>query len=145
MRCRRLQTGAGQRPGCANRATRELTNERRLLALLLTDKGLVGFTVPPTMPSGDHWVRVESIALDKERTVGRTEICLSCARLTVAGGGNGTSGPRLSFPAHTAPMTPVCSGRITPFRPVTLSPAPQCRLGRSLVCKDGEGLALQWR
>ncbi|KAE8448037.1 hypothetical protein EG329_009960 [Mollisiaceae sp. DMI_Dod_QoI] len=58
----------------------------------------VNFTMPRNIPNGDYILRVESIALHQAQAVGGAQIYLSCAQVSVTGGGNGTPGPLVAIP-----------------------------------------------
>ncbi|SPO07451.1 related to cellulose binding protein CEL1 [Cephalotrichum gorgonifer] len=79
---------------------------------------VVEFTVPQNIPSGDYLVRVESIALHQAQSVGGAQIYLSCAQVTVTGGGNGTPEPLVSFPGAYRANDP---GLLWSYYPVATS------------------------
>ncbi|KAF2198091.1 hypothetical protein GQ43DRAFT_379521 [Delitschia confertaspora ATCC 74209] len=54
--------------------------------------------IPSSLPSGDYLFRVEHIALHSAGSVGGAQFYISCAQVTVTGGGNGSPGPLVSFP-----------------------------------------------
>lgn len=62
------------------------------------NKGTVSVTIPKNTPSGDYLLRVEHIALHSASTTNGAQFYISCAQITVTGGGNGTPGPLVSFP-----------------------------------------------
>lgn len=82
------------------------------------DTEVVEFTVPQSIPSGDYLVRVESIALHQAQAVGGAQIYLSCAQVTVTGGGSGTPGPLVSIPGAYSANDP---GLLWSYYPVPTS------------------------
>lgn len=50
------------------------------------------------MPSGEYLLRIEHIALHGASSVNGAQLYISCAQLSVTGGGSGTPGPLVSFP-----------------------------------------------
>ncbi|TVY73193.1 putative endo-beta-1,4-glucanase D [Lachnellula suecica] len=58
----------------------------------------VSFTIPPSTPAGDYLFRVEHIALHTATAAGGAQFYISCAQITVTGGGSGTPGPLVAFP-----------------------------------------------
>lgn len=84
----------------------------------LSDTEVVEFTVPQSIPSGDYLVRVESIALHQAQAPGGAQIYLSCAQVTVTGGGNGSPGPLVAFPGAYRANDP---GLLWSYYPVATS------------------------
>nr|QDV60872.1 LPMO9H [Malbranchea cinnamomea] len=66
----------------------------------------VQVTIPSSLPSGDYLLRVEQIGLHSASSVNGAQFYLSCAQLTVTGGGNGNPGPLVSFPGAYSPTDP---------------------------------------
>ncbi|KFY19539.1 hypothetical protein V493_07915 [Pseudogymnoascus sp. VKM F-4281 (FW-2241)] len=62
-------------------------------------------TIPKSLPSGDYLLRVEHIGLDTAMFPG-AEFFVSCAQITVTGGGSGNPGPLVSFPGAYSPTDP---------------------------------------
>ncbi|KAH8714792.1 glycosyl hydrolase family 61-domain-containing protein [Phaeosphaeriaceae sp. PMI808] len=62
------------------------------------NKGSVSVTIPRATPSGDYLLRIEHIALHGASQPNGAQFYISCAQLTVTGGGSGTPGPLVSFP-----------------------------------------------
>ncbi|OAL06131.1 hypothetical protein IQ06DRAFT_313294 [Phaeosphaeriaceae sp. SRC1lsM3a] len=62
------------------------------------NKGSVTANIPKNLPSGDYLLRIEHIALHQASNAGGAQFYISCAQLTVTGGGSGTPGPLVSFP-----------------------------------------------
>ena len=58
----------------------------------------VSFQLPAALPSGQYLARVEHIALHSASTSGGAQFYISCAQISVTGGGNGTPGPLVAFP-----------------------------------------------
>lgn len=55
-------------------------------------------TIPKNTPSGDYLLRIEHIALHQASNLNGAQFYISCAQITVTGGGSGTPGPLVSFP-----------------------------------------------
>lgn len=62
------------------------------------DKTSFTFTIPKSLPSGDYLLRAENIAIHAASTTGGAQFYISCAQITVTGGGFGTPGPTISLP-----------------------------------------------
>ncbi|KAF7965329.1 hypothetical protein HWV62_44474 [Athelia sp. TMB] len=58
------------------------------------------FTLPKSLPSGDYLLRSEHIAIHSASYYGGAQFYLSCAQITVTGGGSGTPGPLVAFPGE---------------------------------------------
>lgn len=56
------------------------------------------FTIPRSLPSGDYLLRAENIAIHAASSSGGAQFYISCAQITVTGGGSGTPGPTISLP-----------------------------------------------
>lgn len=63
-----------------------------------TDATSLGFTIPKATPTGDYIARIEHIGLHSAAQTNGAQFYLSCAQITVTGGGSGTPGPLVSFP-----------------------------------------------
>jgi len=55
-------------------------------------------TIPENVPSGDYLLRIEHIALHGASQVNGAQFYISCAQITVTGGGSGTPSPLVAFP-----------------------------------------------
>jgi hypothetical protein len=62
------------------------------------DKGSITANIPKNLPSGDYLLRIEHIALHQASNAGGAQFYISCAQISVTGGGSGTPGPLVSFP-----------------------------------------------
>ncbi|KAF2709565.1 lytic polysaccharide monooxygenase [Pleomassaria siparia CBS 279.74] len=62
------------------------------------NKGTVSVTIPKATPSGDYLLRVEHIALHQASNLNGAQLYISCAQVTVTGGGSGSPSPLVSFP-----------------------------------------------
>ncbi|KAH7078377.1 glycosyl hydrolase family 61-domain-containing protein [Paraphoma chrysanthemicola] len=62
------------------------------------NKGSVSVTIPKNTPSGDYLLRIEHIALHQANNVNGAQFYISCAQITVTGGGNGSPSPLVAFP-----------------------------------------------
>jgi len=61
-------------------------------------KSQVTVPIPKSLPSGDYLFRVEHIGLHSAGSAGGAQFYISCAQITVKGGGNGSPSPLVSFP-----------------------------------------------
>jgi len=68
------------------------------LAWASMNKGSVSVTIPKNTPSGDYLLRIEHIALHGASQPNGAQFYISCAQITVTGGGSGTPSPLVSFP-----------------------------------------------
>jgi hypothetical protein len=64
----------------------------------VSDMANITFTIPKSLPSGDYLIRVEDIALHVASTFGGAQFYISCAQVTVTGGGSGTPKPLVAIP-----------------------------------------------
>lgn len=62
------------------------------------DRDSFTFTIPKSLPSGDYLFRAENIAIHAASSAGGAQFYISCAQITVTGGGSGTPGPTISLP-----------------------------------------------
>ncbi|KAF4619042.1 hypothetical protein G7Y89_g14804 [Cudoniella acicularis] len=66
----------------------------------------LNFTIPKATPSGDYLARLEHIGLHAAGQKNGAQFYLSCAQITVTGGGSGTPSPLVSFPGAYSPTDP---------------------------------------
>jgi hypothetical protein len=62
------------------------------------DRDSFTFTIPKSLPSGDYLLRAENIAIHAASSANGAQFYISCAQITVTGGGSGTPGPTISLP-----------------------------------------------
>jgi hypothetical protein len=62
--------------------------------------------VPSCIPAGDYLLRVEHIALHSAGSAGGAQSYISCAQLTVTGGGSKTPTNLVAFPGAYKPTDP---------------------------------------
>ncbi|KAL5119494.1 hypothetical protein ACEQ8H_002559 [Pleosporales sp. CAS-2024a] len=62
------------------------------------NKATLTANIPKSLPSGDYLLRIEHIALHQASNTGGAQFYISCAQISVTGGGSGTPGPLVSFP-----------------------------------------------
>ena len=62
------------------------------------DRDSFTFTIPKSLPSGDYLLRAENIAIHAASSANGAQFYISCAQITVTGGGSGTPGPTVSLP-----------------------------------------------
>lgn len=72
--------------------------KKSVLTLHIEGLTKVNFTIPKATPSGDYLARFEHIGLHAASQPNGAQFYLSCAQVTVTGGGSGTPGPLVSFP-----------------------------------------------
>ncbi len=58
----------------------------------------MNWNIPAATPSGDYLLRVEHIGLHSASSAGGAQFYISCAQITVTGGGAGTPSPLVAFP-----------------------------------------------
>lgn len=63
-------------------------------------------TIPSSLPDGEYLLRIEHIALHSAGSEGGAQFYISCAQLSVTGGGGGSPGPLVSFPGAYSPTDP---------------------------------------
>ncbi|KAG4422640.1 hypothetical protein IFR04_004261 [Cadophora malorum] len=56
------------------------------------------YRIPPATPNGEYLLRIEQLALHNPGGV--PQFYISCAQISVTGGGSGTPGPLVSIPGH---------------------------------------------
>lgn len=56
------------------------------------------YTIPPALPNGDYLLRVQQLGIHNPYPAGTPQFYISCAQITVTGGGSGTPGPLVSIP-----------------------------------------------
>lgn len=76
------------------------------LAWASNGKATVSVTIPKSVPAGNYLLRIEHIALHQASAVGGAQFYLSCAQVTVTGGGSGTPSPLVSFPGAYSSSDP---------------------------------------
>ncbi|KAJ4357474.1 uncharacterized protein N0V89_002050 [Didymosphaeria variabile] len=55
-------------------------------------------TIPKNVPSGEYLLRIEHIALHGASAANGAQLYISCAQLSVTGGGSGSPSPLVAFP-----------------------------------------------
>ncbi|KAL2074975.1 hypothetical protein VTL71DRAFT_8755 [Oculimacula yallundae] len=58
------------------------------------------YTIPKALPDGEYLLRIEQIGIHNPYPGGLPQFYLSCAQVSVTGGGSGTPGPLVSIPGH---------------------------------------------
>lgn len=58
----------------------------------------ITFPLPKSLPNGEYLVRMEHIALHSASSFGGAQFYISCAQISVTGGGSGTPGPLVAIP-----------------------------------------------
>ena len=56
------------------------------------------YTIPKALPNGDYLLRVQHLGIHNPYPAGIPQFYISCAQVTVTGGGSGTPGPLVSIP-----------------------------------------------
>ena len=62
------------------------------------NQGSFSVTIPKSVPTGEYLLRIEHIALHGASAVNGAQLDISCAQLSVTGGGSGSPGPLVAFP-----------------------------------------------
>ncbi|KAK4448755.1 lytic polysaccharide monooxygenase [Podospora aff. communis PSN243] len=93
------------------------------------NKQIVDFVIPKNIPSGKYLVRVESIALHQAQSVGGAQIYVSCAQVSVTGGGNGTPSPLVSIPGAYRSNDPGLIWLYHPVKTQYTAPGPKVWTG----------------
>ena len=55
-------------------------------------------TIPKCIPDGDYLLRIEHIGLHAAQSANAAQFYISCAQITVSGGGTTTPGPTIALP-----------------------------------------------
>jgi len=56
------------------------------------------FSLPACIPAGDYLLRIQSLAIHNPMPTGTPQFYISCAQLTVTGGGSTDLGPKVAIP-----------------------------------------------
>jgi hypothetical protein len=64
----------------------------------LTPSGSYTYNIPTCIPDGDYLLRIQSLAIHNPWPAGIPQFYISCAQITVTGGGNGNPGPTALIP-----------------------------------------------
>jgi hypothetical protein len=56
------------------------------------------FNLPKCVPSGDYLVRIQSLAIHNPYPGGTPQFYVSCAQVTITGGGSTDLGPKVAIP-----------------------------------------------
>ena len=86
-------------------------------------------TIPKSVPSGNYLVRVESIALHLAQNVGGAQLYISCAQISLTGGGDGVPGPLVAFPGAYKANDPGLIWPNSPPRTSYTAPGPAVWVG----------------
>ena len=63
-------------------------------------------TIPKSLPSGDYLLRAEQLAIHNPYPAGIPQFYISCAQITITGGGSGTPTPTTKIPGHVHATDP---------------------------------------
>ncbi|KAK2775510.1 hypothetical protein FQN52_003979 [Onygenales sp. PD_12] len=63
-------------------------------------------TIPASLPDGDYLLRIEQLAIHNPWPSGIPQFYISCAQVTVTGGGSGSPSPVASIPGHVSESDP---------------------------------------
>jgi len=75
-----------------------VTNGGKSISFPANNVDRFSFAIPKSIPSGEYLVRVEHIALHAASTFQGAQFYVSCAQVSVTGGGSGQPGPLVSIP-----------------------------------------------
>jgi Auxiliary Activity family 9 (formerly GH61) len=90
----------------SNRFVTWLIFDFRCVLIVNLDAASVNFTIPAAVPSGNYLIRFEHIGLHVASTVNGAQFYISCAQISITGGGNGTPSPLVAFPGAYSPTDP---------------------------------------
>lgn len=71
-----------------------------------TNKAEITVTIPKCIPSGEYLLRGEHIALHSASAAGGAQFYLSCAQISVTGGGSTEGTPKVAFPGAYSAQDP---------------------------------------
>ncbi|KAF4629195.1 hypothetical protein G7Y89_g8951 [Cudoniella acicularis] len=63
-------------------------------------------TIPASLPAGSYLLRIQQLGIHNPYPAGTPQFYISCAQLTVTGGGSGTPGPLVSIPGFITGTEP---------------------------------------
>ena len=63
-------------------------------------------TIPRSLPSGNYLLRAEQLAIHNPWPAGIPQFYISCAQITVTGGGSGSPSPTVKIPGHVHESDP---------------------------------------
>ena len=63
-------------------------------------------TIPKCIPDGDYLLRIEHIGLHVAQSVGGAQFYISCAQVTVSGGGGANPGSAIALPGAYSASDP---------------------------------------
>ncbi|PGH11403.1 hypothetical protein AJ79_04904 [Helicocarpus griseus UAMH5409] len=63
-------------------------------------------TIPASVPDGDYLIRIEQLAIHNPWPSGIPQFYISCAQVTVTGGGSGSPSPLVAIPGHVSESDP---------------------------------------
>ena len=72
----------------------------------LTTPESYSYTIPTALPSGDYLLRIQQLGIHNPYPAGIPQFYISCAQITVTGGGSGTPGPLVSIPGFITGTEP---------------------------------------
>lgn len=64
------------------------------------------FQLPPGLPDGYYFIRIEHIAVHNAANYGGCQFFIACGQVQVIGGGTGTPDPLVAFPGAYSPTDP---------------------------------------
>jgi len=63
-------------------------------------------TIPASVPNGDYLLRIQQLAIHNPWPAGIPQFYISCAQVTITGGGSGTPSPVVSIPGFITDTDP---------------------------------------
>jgi hypothetical protein len=91
-------------------------------------------TLPASLPSGDYLLRIQSLAIHNPYPGGIPQFYISCAQITVTGGGSGVPSPLVSIPGFVSDTDPGYTANIyTNFHNYTVPGPPVWSGGGSVA------------
>ncbi|KAK3311067.1 glycoside hydrolase family 61 protein [Chaetomium strumarium] len=83
--------------------------------------GSYTYNIPTCIPNGDYLLRIQSLGIHNPWPAGIPQFYISCAQITVTGGGNGNPGPTALIPGAFKETDPGYTANASPF---LISPVP---------------------
>ena len=79
--------------------------------------GSYSFQIPSCIPAGDYLIRIQQLGIHNPWPAGIPQFYISCAQVTVTGGGSGNPGPTVSIPGAFKATDPGYTANVSPASP----------------------------
>jgi len=97
------------------------------------------YNIPANVPSGDYLLRIQQLGIHNPYPAGIPQFYISCAQITVTGGGSGTPGPLVSIPGFIKGNEPGYTVNIYNGLTNYTTPGPAVWSGQSAGSGSGTG------